>query len=158
MINEYLQYLQESYNSKALPKDLIKAMRDNNIFHSMQDVDKIDKLHKAEISFFHDQLKQATRSKKKDPEWFRMVKDELALIKSKKLYCILNYGNGDTAWFSFKDKKIYDWGHEGNSFYPIKSPEFPSGKKRCWSPTSYKQWIKDVINRKHIDSWIGDKK
>ena len=138
LIENYLQelYLKESIQFKKLPKDLLNTMRKHKEFQYMHSVDEIDKLHNDEMKFFHDKLKES--------------KEELNLIKIKKLYCILNYGNGDTAWYSFKDKKVYDWGHEGNSFYPLSDKK---SKNRLWKPVLYKQWMKDVISGKHQSSW-----
>ena len=168
MINQYLDFLQESTNIKNFPKDLINYMLEYEMFNHENKIPKtysqalksIDFVHKQQIEMFNSFITGKNWTHKEVEKWNIDLEEEasfakkgLDFIKKMNLYCIFSYGNGDYAYFSFKDKKVYDHGHEGNGFYPIKYPEFPFEKKRCWPPTPYKQWLKDVSSGKHQDSW-----
>ncbi len=74
----------------------------------------------------------------------------LTTIKDYKLFGILEYGNGDSAWYSFRDKKVYDFNHELNLFN--NKPH-----RQMHRPAPYKQWANEVLSEKRYDAFKGPK-
>jgi len=103
-------------------------------------------LYKKEKNIRNPNLKHIAQENKSNMIWIKGNRDK-SLIKKNKLYGIYGYINGDSAWFSLSDNKVYDFNHElglFNVFYKDTG---------VWLAQPYKQWLKDAISRKHDSAW-----
>ena len=143
-LSEYLRLIQENeeFNkARLLPKDLVELLMKHlyptrygkNKIKNTNDIDK----ESEEIYQWLDNDKQHSKSNVK-------------FYNDMKLYAIYSYWNGDSAFYSFRDKKIYDFNHELGAFN-----EVVKGDPKLTKPAPYKQWIQDVLDLKHEDSWIN---
>lgn len=86
---------------------------------------------------------QKEKNSKQDQEWAKRM---LKTIAKYKLVPILSYGNGDSAWYSLLNGKVYDHNHDYGKF--SNSPT-----KDMYGPTEFKSWARDVMARKRIDAY-----
>jgi hypothetical protein len=119
-----VSYLFESID---LPKDLISVVK--AIYNKKGIKYNIKKIHKDGLI------------------WITSNNDK-QFIRKKELYCVYDYDNGDTAWFSFVDNKIYDFNHEIGMFNI-----FHKDQKDVWKEKLYKEWLKDLKDKKHMYAW-----
>jgi len=104
----------------------------------------IQRTHKDAMDWFNINSKLGSDI---DITWAAIM---LTAITKYKLFAILAYGNGDTAWYSFRDKKIYDFNHELGLFN-IKP------HRQMHRPVLYKQWANEVMSEKRFDAFKGPK-
>lgn len=138
-LQEYLQVLTEARTAKQLPRDLVSSLTKKGY-----DVDEIQMTHDHEIKFtkkIRDKKlwKTSDRSQEAIDELAEWAQRKLDFIDKHDLFCIFSYGDGDYAYFSFKNKMIYDWSHEGGEFYGMVSPKIFKMRK----PIHYKKWLED---------------
>ncbi len=110
----------------------------------------IQTTHKDAADWFTSMSKNQYDPKNIRPEDITWAKEMLKIIKDYKLFGILAYGNGDTAWYSFRDKKVYDFNHELGLFN-IKP------NRQMHRPAPYKQWANEVLSEKRYDAFKGPK-
>ena len=82
--------------------------------------------------------------------------DVLDTISNRKLFCILPYGNGDSAWYSFVTNLVVDYNYEINMFNCVAIKKF--NRYDVWSPLPYIEWEKSIISGKHFNSWLNENK
>ena len=133
MIDPITQYILEQESINNLPPDLVSFL--------------LTKLYPANWKGKHT-IKDIEDAHNNAMEW--TDKRHASFIKSLKLYGVFSYVNGDSAWYSFKNKKVYDYNH---SMYQFNDQMSGQDKKNGWPAVNYKQWMKDTITKKHIDAW-----
>ena len=139
-MNNYLTLLLEQATNKSLPSDLIQYL--------------VRRLYPSMYSGTH-QVKDVMKTNKDLLIWLKHDRRAMPFQKSKDLFGIFSYGNGDSAWYSFRDKKVYDFNHELGIFNPQATP---IQRKELWMAQPYKQWIRDTFpkgskNSLHMDAW-----
>jgi hypothetical protein len=86
------------------------------------------------------------------PKW---SKGNLRTATKKQLIGILNYGNGDHAFYSLKDGKVYIWAHDYGDFTHKVAEK---SKKYLWQPMSFKKWVQTLKTGRMIDADYSDKR
>jgi hypothetical protein len=76
----------------------------------------------------------------------------LNIIRKLKLIGILNYGNGDAAWYSVVDGKVYDYSHDFDGFSSFLSS---NDQRYIHPPMLYDKWEKSVLSGKHGSAMLG---
>ena len=133
MLNISEMFRKEDNIEDLIPDDLKQGLIELNI-----------KYHRTKKLFLNNEHKSNLK-------WVKEPNDK-QLIKRRELYCIYNYLNGDTAWFSILDKHIYDFNHELGMFN-----KFSKDQHLLWKEQPYKKWLKDIKSETHVDAW-KDKK
>ena len=151
ILESIVSWIRESMSVSKLPKDLVNSLltelypKDRKGSYSIKDIERENKEAREWFNY-----KRKDLYGKLDPEEIKNMKDQEDFTNKNKLIGIYSYINGDTAWFSFKDKKVYDFNHEIGKFNDIIDHEFI---KKVESSVHYKQWIKDVKSGKHDEAW-----
>lgn len=71
-------------------------------------------------------------------------------VKEKlKLYPIFSYGNGDYAWYSFADSRVYDYSHDFNGFSGYLPPDQKKYQRQVHTPMRYPLWERSILSGKH---------
>jgi hypothetical protein len=120
-----------------LPTDLINFLT-GRVSPTIVD---IKKLNKEEIKFL------IVSAKHNADDYLERAKNSVQLVKDLQLYCIYRYKNGDTAWFSFVDEKIYDYNYELAGFNKLIQQDKTvrlSDKQGLNEDVPYKQWIDEI--------------
>jgi hypothetical protein len=94
-----------------------------------------------------------------DSGWYWINSDDtndknmnLKFISKYDLCPIFSYSNGDYAWYSFSNKKVYDYNHELNTFNDLAAGK-RHPKNELWLATPYPVWLQQVINNKSKDAF-----
>lgn len=146
-LEEMIQHLQEKAMVKNLPEDLISLLMwayEDRGYYRKAKLKHIEKTNKDAYGWI------------KPPKKYSISKDtkmNLAFIKTNDLIGIYHYGNGDYAWFSFKNNNIHDFNHELNTFNELAVKEKRAKKSHLWMPYNYKKWMIDIKKHKHDSAW-----
>ena len=81
----------------------------------------------------------------------------IGIIKRLKLIGILSYGNGDYAWYSLVNGKVYDMNLDVDEFSGFLSKDNKKYQKDMWPPMPYSKWERSVLSGNHIDAWNNRK-
>jgi len=134
ILENYLHELNSQYTSKDLPRDLVDALlkdiyppRDKTI----KNINDMDSEHDHELKYLNN--------------------ISLKFIDVMNLRWIYTYWNGDSAWYSFKDKKVYDYNHELEEFNDYKR----KNDIKLNHAIFYKNWIQEVEAELHDDAWAS---
>ena len=85
------------------------------------------------------------------PSELKWSKGNLKTANKLKLIGVLNFGNGDYAFYSLKNGNIYIWTHDFGDFsHKVDGKE----RKKLWQPMSYGSWVKKLKSGKMIDAFI----
>ena len=109
MLNEYLTYIQESYDVNSLPKDLVKALL-TKVYPEYYPGGKPYNI--KDIEEYNNNSLNILK---------KYEKDSLPFQRKMKLYGIAKYSNGDMLWYSFVDKKVHLHSRELGGFEVNKS-------------------------------------
>jgi hypothetical protein len=90
----------------------------------------------------------------KDKKWSAL---NINVIRKLKLVGIYSYGNGDYAWYSLANGRVYDMNHDIGDFSGFLSKENIKYKNQLWPPMPFNQWVSSVLSGKHIDAWNNRK-
>jgi len=178
MINEYLNYLQESIRidsrilnirATSLPSDILKFAQTWRIIRynilmkrkgtaTIPGVSDIPptKISNSELDKYHklscDEI-IFYYNHYKNPENIKLINDKLLY----NFYEGSNYRTWGITWYSFKDKKIYTChdADDSNIFFESHKPPF----KFIFKPIPFKEWFKkwtsDKNNHDRLDySWL----
>lgn len=85
----------------------------------------------------------------KDASNMQWTSANTAIRNKLKLYPIFAYGNGDYAWYSFTNGKVYDYSHDFDGFSGYLSSEHRKYQKQVHPPMTYKMWEKSILTGKH---------
>ena len=116
--------------------------------------DELKKEFEGDILARHNaEEKDINKEMKLQPANLPMYKKSLEFIDSQKLYWIYPYGNGDSAWYSIKDKKIYDWNHELGAFNALLKNHKENYVSRLSDDVDYQTWMDEVDKGLRVYAW-----
>jgi flavodoxin len=126
---------------EVIKNDLINVIYPNRYQRKKFNISDITATNKSAINMSSDP---------DDQKWTNRNKQ---IINKLKLVGIMSYGNGDYAWYSLVNGKVYDTNHDLGDFSAFLSKENSGQKNKVWPPLTYKQWRQSVLSNKHIDGW-----
>jgi len=136
------------FNAKQLPEPVIKHLTQviyprKNYGHGKKKygVGDINQANKSAYYMVYNN---------EDPGWSQK---NLQIVKRLKLIGIYGYGNGDYAWYSLVNGKVYDMNHDLGNFSAFLSKQNLKYKNRLYPPMTYKQWATTILNSKRMDAW-----
>jgi len=139
-IDRYLDQLQEQkIGADVLPSDLLSFLMGSDVEKTIgryryRKPSGIDKNHRENLKY--------------------VSKESLPYVKRKKLFCFISYVNGDSAWYSFVDSKVYDYNHEIRLFNDQIGRD-RADPRSLWQPMDYKDWLRLVTTKKKYDAWTN---